>query len=144
MLLNDKELHSGIFWVISETDELTDWKLLAFEIPCDTNGNIIEETPIMLNAKSGSTYNHKKLWESEIKNSSVYKPYNKKDYNYYPRGRIDIANNKAIIYLNPHINILEIIDEIKQKFGLLPQNISMVKIVSDGSKHYQCFLDWST
>jgi len=138
------ELHSGIFWVITETSELTDWELLVFEIPCDTNGNVIKETPIMLNAKSGSTYNHKKLWESEIKNNTAHKPYNKKNYNYYPRGRINISNNKATIYLNPHINIPKIIDEIKQKFGLLPQNISTVRIVSDGSKHYECFLDWLT
>jgi len=142
--IDDLILHSGIFWVITETSELTNWKLLAFEIPCDRNGNVIEETHIMLNAKSGSTYNHKKLWENEIKNNTAHKPYNKKDYNYYPRGRIDISNNKATIYLNPHINIPEIIDEIKQKFGLLPQNISMVRTVFDGSKHYECFLDWLT
>lgn len=136
------ELFSGVFWVIAETRELTDWKLLPFKFLCDSKGNIIEETPIMLNAKSGRTYNHKLLWESEIKNNPDHKPYNKKDYNYYPRGRIDISNNKATIYLNPHINIPEITEVIKQKFRLTVQNISNVRVVSDGSKHYECFLDW--
>ena len=35
-------------------------------------------------AKSGNTYNHKKLW-NEIKPRGCNKP-----YNYYPRGRVDI------------------------------------------------------
>jgi len=136
-----RELHSGIFWVLSDHMDLTDHKLLMFEIPCDVYGNITGHTHIELNAKSGTTYNHKKLWENVIQNNSVYKPYNKKPYDHYPRGRIEIANNRATIYLNSNINETRFISEIKQKFGLTEYNISEVRVLEDNSSHYQCFID---
>jgi len=43
--------------------------------------------------------------------------------------------------LNPHINKAAFIDEIKEGFGLSASNISEVRVIADGSKHYQCFLD---
>ena len=89
---------SGIFWVISDYSDLSDYRLLVFDIPCGTDGNAHGKHKIALNAKSGLTYNHKKLWAEEIKNDSAHKPYNKKDFDYYPRGRVDIANNRATIY----------------------------------------------
>jgi hypothetical protein len=133
-----KQLCSGIFWVLSDNYDLSDYKLLIFDIPCDLNGKPDNTQSIELNSKSGNTYNHKKLWESEVKNNNKYRPYNKKDYNYYPRGRVEISNNKATIFLNSNINKPLFIDEIKEKFGLsLPE----VRINVDGSVHYQCFLD---
>ena len=80
-LLNEaKELCSGIFWVISEDYDLSGYQFLIFDIPCDPNGEPTVTPAIRLNAKSGNTYNHKKLWDSEIKNNSKHRPYNKKDY----------------------------------------------------------------
>ena len=113
-----------------------------FDIPCDSNGNPDNSHSIELNSKSGNTYNHKKLWESEVKNNSKYRPYNKKDYNYYPRGRVEISHNRAVIYLNPHINKPNFIDAIKEGFGLFTCNIPEVRVNIDGSEHYKCFLDW--
>jgi hypothetical protein len=140
-LTEAKQLCSGIFWIISDNYDLSEHKLLMFEIPCDVNGTPDNPNSLGLNAKSGITYNHKKTWENEIKTNSEHRPYNKRDYDYYPRGRIQIANNKAIIYINPHINQPLFIDEIKQKFGLSPYNISEVEVKIDGSVHYYCFLD---
>ena len=136
-----KQLCSGIFWILSDCYDLSDYELLTFNIPCDPDGNPNNTHSIVLNSKSGNTYNHKKLWESEVKNNRKYRPYNKKSYDYYPRGRIEISNNRAVIYLNPHINKPDFIDIIKQNFGLFPCNISEVRIIADGSDHYQCFLD---
>lgn len=49
-------------------------------------------------AKSGTTYNHQKLWD-EAKPRKCNKP-----YNYYPRGRVDITPSRiAVVYINPHI-----------------------------------------
>ena len=135
------KLCAGIFWILSDYHDLSDYELLMFDIPCDSNGKPDNTHSIELNSKSGNTYNHKKLWDSEVKNNSKYRPFNKKDYDYYPRGRVEISNNRAIIYLNPHINEPQFINIIKQKFGLFPQNISEVRIITDGSDHYQCFLD---
>ena len=113
-----------------------------FDIPCDPDGNPKNTHSVKLNSKSGNTYNHKKLWEEEIKSNPNHKPYNKKDYNYYPRGRVEISNNKATIYLNPNINKENIISKIKREFGLSTYNIQEVRVVIDGSAHYQCFIDW--
>jgi hypothetical protein len=139
--VEEKQLCSGIFWILSDYYDLSDYELLMFNIPCDPDGNPHNTHSIALNSKSGNTYNHKKLWESEVKNNSKYRPYNKKSYDYYPRGRIEISNNRAVIYLNPHINKPDLIDIIKQNFGLFLYNISEVRIIADGSEHYQCFLD---
>jgi len=137
-----EQLCSGIFWVLSENNDLNDYKLLMFGIPCDSDGTPLNIQTIELNSKSGTTYNHKKIWESEVKNNNEYKPYNRKDYDYYPRGRVEISNNRAVIYLNPYINKLDFIDEIKREFGLSSDNIPDVRVNNDGSDHYRCFLDF--
>ena len=136
------ELRSGVFWILSDNIDLTDYKLLMFEIPVDMYGNITGGASEELNAKSGATYNHKKLWDSAIKNNPSHKPYNKKSYDYYPRGRVEISNNRAMIYLNPNISEKRFISEIKQKFGLTQYNISEVRVHEDHSSHYRCFIDW--
>jgi len=143
ILREAKQLCSGVFWILSDNYDLSEHKLLMFDIPCDQNGHLENTPSIKLNSKNGKSYNHKKLWEEEIKNNSEYRLYNKKDYNYYPRGRVEISNNKATIFLNPNINKPLFIDEIKDKFGLYSYNIPEVNVKVDGSEHYQCFLDWN-
>ena len=106
---------TGVFWVI-------DNKLVAF--PFDTNDTFGV-------AKSGITYNHKKLWEH------VKSKYKNKTYNYYPRGRVDFTNRGiAIIYMNPNIDD-SFIPQIRQEFGIIEEP----KIYYDYSDHYKCYLD---
>ena len=136
-----KQLCSGVFWILTDHFDLSEYRILTFEIPCDSNGIPNNTHSIKLNSKSGNTYNHKKLWEEEIKNNRKYRPYNKKDYNYYPRGRVEISNNRAAIFLSPYINSPVFIDVIKQNFGLFSCNIPEIRVITDGSDHYQCFLD---
>jgi len=143
VLEETKKLCSGVFWVLSDNHDLSDYKFLMFDIPCDTNGQPDNTHSIDLNSKNGKSYNHKKLWDEEVKNNSKYRPYSKRDYNYYPRGRVEISKNKATIFLNPNINAPNFIDEVKQNFGLFSCNIPEVKVIADGSAHYKCFLDWS-
>jgi len=141
LIVNEKQLCSGIFWILSDNNDLSDHKILAFDIPCDINGIPDNPCSLKLNAKSGITYNHKKTWDNEIKTNNEHRSYNKKDYDYYPRGRIHVTNNKAIIYINPSINQPKLINEIKQVFGLSVYNIAEVEVKIDGSSHYRCFLD---
>ena len=110
-----KEPTRGVFWVIDD-------ELLAFPfVEGDVNGI----------AKSGNTYNHKKLWQ-DIKPRGCNKP-----YNYYPRGRVDFSNKgKSIIYVNPNIDE-SIIPEIKIEFGLRDDP----EIRYDNSQHYRCYMD---
>ena len=106
----------GVFWVI-------DGELLAFPF--------IEDNPYDGVAKSGSTYNHKKLWP-EIKPHRC-----NVDYDYYPRGRVEFkTNGTPIIYMNPNID-LDILPEIRKEFGLR----SKPEIRYDYSEHYKCYLD---
>jgi len=136
-----KELASGIFWVITDSSDISNYKLLIFDIPSDPDGNNLGTHTIPLNAKSGGTYNHQRIWNSEIKNNPVHKPYNKKEYNHYPRGRVEISHNQATIFINPNINVPKIIRNIKLRFGLFPMNISKVRVITDGSGHYECWMD---
>ena len=137
----EKQFSSGIFWVILIFNDLSNFDLLVFNIPCDQNGTPNNTHLIELNSKNGKTYNHKKIWENEVKKNNNYDFFNKKNYDYYPRGRVEISHNRATIYLNPHINKPEFIEKIKYEFGLSIKNISEVRIISDGSNHYKCYLD---
>ena len=110
-----KEQSRGVFWVIDD-------ELLAFPFMEDDVNGI---------AKSGNTYNHKKLWP-DVRPRGCNKP-----YNYYPRGRVDFSNKgKPIIYMNPNISD-DIISDIKIKFGLREEPT----IRYDSSQHYKCYLD---
>lgn len=82
-------------------------------------------------AKSGNTFNHKKLWE-ELSVSS-------KPYNYYPRGRVDVNNRGRVsIHLNPCINLDEIIAGIKAAFDIQEKDY---RVCLDYSEHYKCHFD---
>jgi len=135
-----QRLSFGVFWIISDNEDLDSYKLLYFNVHCDRYGNPLEEPIIALNSKSGMTYNHKAIWDSQVKNSSEHRPYNKKEYNYYPRGRVEVSNNKATVYLSPVITLPHILAELKAEFGLSEENIFKVKVVADNSAHYACFI----
>lgn len=105
----------GIFWVVND-------ELVAFPFGTVNSVNGI--------AKSGNTYNHKRLWNDLCLD-------NKHPYNYYPRGRVVIDNKgNAVIYMNQNVD-MKYIEEIRQIFGIIYQP----KIRIDNSKHYKCYLD---
>ena len=115
-----KESSNGVFWVIDDRDEL-----LAYPF-----GSVDSFAGI---AKSGDTYNHKKLWND-------LKPLgSNKSYNYYPRGRVDWDKlGRPTIYLNPNVDE-KYISQIKIEFGIRPSE--ECKIQYDYSDHYKCHLD---
>lgn len=114
-----KESTNGVFWYIDDQD-----KLLSYPF-----GSIDTVSGI---AKSGDTYNHKRLW-AEIRP-------NKRPYNYYPRGRVDWDNQgRATIYLNPNITDDSIINQIRVDFGIRPSD--ECRIEYDYSNHYKSHLD---
>jgi len=136
-----QELSSGIFWFITDDRSLKGAKFLRFDFPVERDGDVIREPGLAFNAKSGKTYNHKALWESEVQNNPNHKPYNKKPYDYYPRGRVEIANNRATIHINPNLNKPFTLLKIKAVFGLSPYNIGNVRVMPDHSDHYKCWID---
>jgi len=111
-----KEMSKGIFWVI-------DGELLSFPFYSNEHTGGV--------AKSGDTYNHKRLWD-DIKPKG-----NEQTYNYYPRGRVDITNKgKPVIYLNPTIEE-SMISQIRVDFGLTVEP----NIQYDYSGHYKCYTE---
>lgn len=134
-LFEDLTLYKGIFWIVDE-DNISNNSKYCFKIPSDLNRNIesIENIGI---AKNGDTYNHKLVW-SQLPNSTTHK----KPYNYYPRGRVEIHQSTAKIFLNGNINYDEVINFLKKEFNLITYNgIERVIVIEDNSNHYLCYLD---
>lgn len=57
-----------------------------------------------------------------------------KEYNYFPRGRVEVNKGRITIFLNPGINNEVVINKVIKEFEL--QYIDNIRIVSDGSRHY--------
>ena len=122
-------LQRGVFWVT----DIENAEMIIVCASCDTNGNFTESISQEYLSKNGDEFNHRRVWES-LRNN--------KKFDYYPRGRVQIRNSKAIIFCSPHICTDYIIDKIKQEFGLHHSNgIVSVKVVVDGSEHYKCNLE---
>lgn len=129
--VEDIQLYKGIFWI---KDTSNPDKNLCFKIECNSEGASINDG-LLLNSKNGKTYNYKLLWERLSKSITENKP-----YNYYPRGRVEIHNGVAKI--NGGINNSEITNFLKNEFNLTPHNgIKSIKIITDSSNHYLCYLD---
>lgn len=132
-ILESRELSKGIFWV-KDANNIEDTGIFL-DIPCTPSGDAFDSS--VLNAKSGTTYNHERTWPLLGTSITDGKP-----YNYYPRGRVEIANGKATIFANPNIANEELLKWCVQKFNLTEINgIRKVRVVADGSDHYKCYLD---
>lgn len=126
-LYEAKEPSKGIFWFVkSEGDN--EFDILYLDIPNDPN--------FIGNSKNGLTYTHEKTWKDLI--SGLPGDIKNKNWNYFPRGRVELKNNKATIYLNPNINKPEYQDKIIDAFHL--HRISY-RFIPDGSDHYKSYLD---
>ncbi|MCR5066976.1 MAG: hypothetical protein K6A14_02815 [Erysipelotrichaceae bacterium] len=59
-----------------------------------------------------------------------------KPFNYYPRGRVEIRNDEARIFINPLLNEERIIEYIKEQFNLKENMVGSVRVLVDNSRHY--------
>jgi len=134
-LNEDSQLYKGVFWIV-DFDMVENNRQYCFTIPSDADGNPTSDD-LDLNAKSGRTYNHEKLW-----NSLPARMRYGHGFKFYPRGRVEISHGQATVYLNPHINTEDIQEFIKSEFNLTERNgIKKVAFFSDGSDHYKCYFD---
>ena len=105
----------GVFWIV-------EGELKAYVFECGAEHGV---------AKSGVTFNHKLLWP-HVKPAKC-----KKDFDYYPRGRVDYnGKGRPVIYMNPNIGN-EYVEQIAKAFELTEEPI----VKYDGSEHYKCYLD---
>ena len=105
------------------------------EAKCNSDGVALEQ--VEYSSKSGNNLNHKAEWSKLPKSVTNGQP-----YKYYPRGRVEMKNHKAKVYLNP-ILICTIptprkplcpISLIEKEFGLGLKTIR-ADIIPDNSKH---------
>ena len=113
--MEGSKFYRGVFWVI-------DGALLAYPFA--------EGVYAGGAARSGVTYNHKKLWAQL--HGSLGKP-----YNYYPRGRVDADNRgQSVIYMSPHVPPA-LLSERQAAFAITSPPL----LRYDNSHHYRCHLD---
>ena len=122
-------MRKGIFWcknINSENPEL-----IVISSECDRNGIPLEHTAF--SSKSGENYNHRSEWANLDRRLTGGHP-----YNYYPRGRVEIRNGKALIFLNPVLDNEVILKRILTAFELHGSDeLGSITIKRDGSQHYQ-------
>lgn len=137
LIMEDSNLYRGIFW-IKDIDNI-DNSDLYFQIPCNSDGIIDNEFSInnAMSSKNTNNYNHQKVWSSLSSKET-----NNKDFDYYPRGRVEISNGKAVIYCSPWLDSEKIKNWVISKFNLTVHNgIKKVRVIYDYSEHYNCYLD---
>ena len=121
-------MRKGIFWC---KDHNTDSpELIVVSALCDRNGNAAVGT--IFSSKSGGNFNHKAEWERLGKSVTGEHP-----YNYFPRGRVEIRNGKVSIFLNPDLHKEPVLGMVFEVFGLKTDEQLLVRVISDGSQHYQ-------
>ena len=127
-------LSRGIFWI----KDIERMDSVVVKAECNSNGFFAEIPEFNLLAKSGTEFNHQSTWSTLSKRKTDNKP-----YNYYPRGRVEIRNSKAVIYANGNIADEKLLKWAIYEFNLTKENgIEKVEIKVDMSNHYLCYLDW--
>lgn len=60
-------------------------------------------------------------------------------YNDLPRGRVEVIDGKAMVYLHPDLNTQEMIDRISNEFGLhkCMQGLQSIWFINDHTMHYR-------
>ncbi len=128
-------LFKGIFLLICRFDDLmeevdfSNAEILALHIACSDDGTSVSRKEF--NSKRGDSFTHMHTWKSLVANRKDLKMH---QWNYFPRGRVDIRKGRAEIYMNPLIADCPGSEAfIKKEFNL--ENIK-TKLHFDASVHY--------
>ena len=126
-------LSRGIFWI----KDIENLEAVVIKARCDASGIFIEQPERELLSKSEKDFNHKKAWITLPKKITNNKP-----FDYYPRGRVEIKNGKAIIFANGNIADENLKCWAINEYGLTEENgINSITLIVDMSDHYLCHLD---
>ena len=103
-------LYKGLFWI--KQDERGRFIPITVKVECDVYGNVLDDS-INLN---GESFSHEEEWK--IFEALPSGEYRGMKYDHYPRGRVEINNKKANIYL-PSVLCIEYVKRlILHEFGL--------------------------
>lgn len=122
-------MKKGIFWCMDfDTNHP---KLIIAAVACDRND--LTNEAAAFSAKSGENFNHKAEWSKPDKRITREKPFNN-----YLRGRVEIKNGKATIFLNPDLHSEPVIRQIFDAFEIAANNgLKSIRVQRDGSWHYR-------
>ena len=121
-------MKKGIFWCTDADTEAP--ALITVSVACDKNGDSKEL--VRFSSKSSNNFNHRHEWDRLDRKITEGK-----SFDYYPRGRVEIKNGKATVFLNPAINKECIVRRIMDAFELMTGELNCINIKSDGSSHYR-------
>lgn len=120
-------MRKGIFWCTKFDAESTE--LITVSVVCDKDGD--SQEPVQFSSKSGNNFNHRIGWDHLDRKTTEGK-----SFDYYPRGRVEIKNGKATVFLNPIINKECIVRKITGAFDLMTGELNCISVKSDRSNHY--------
>jgi len=121
-------LYRGLFWWNGE-------KLITVKVHCSQTGN--RAYSVSFFGKRETVGSHQEEWEI-LKKSGNPDTKGVSQYNVFPRGRVEISDFAATIYLHPELNAPEIREEILREFGLSLeiQGLREIRFITDHSEHY--------
>lgn len=132
-----RQMYKGIFWYNPITA-----KLIVKKVACNRNGVIREKNKY--DSSMDDIFNLQKEWAKLSPSVTNGHP-----YNFFPRGRVEIKNNKAKVTLSPILVFTEPnkvepripLRLIEKEFGLWLKTIR-VEVVHDDSERYQYLTDY--
>ena len=134
--------YQGIFWFTcsfvgeEERCDFSETELLAVAVPCVEGREEALPEGCVFNSRKGDAFTHRKTWAMLTGKRRELRGY---DWNYFPRGRVEIRRGKAVIFMNPRILSCENFQEkLVERFHLEGME---VRIAADCSRHYRCYGD---
>ncbi len=122
-------MKKGIFWYVSGGEDGPG--LVTVSVKCSPDGTALE--PCGYSSKSGDGFNHRAEWTKMGRDVTGGHP-----FDHYPRGRVEIRNGKATVYLSPYFMENGLFGLIYKEFGLdEPGALKSVALKADGSRHYR-------
>jgi len=122
-------MYKGLFW-------LADDKLITYKIECGADG--APAIPdLRYNSRRGDSFTHKATWDEAARNQP--REIRSKDWNHFPRGRVEVKAKKVTVYHNPAFETPDIKQMILDEFALVDDSLT-VRFVSDYSYHYKVLI----
>jgi hypothetical protein len=128
-------MKKGLFWVAGERGERL---MLIHAVECDKNGRRLCATPAY-NSRKGDSFSHQQSWADAAREQPG--KVRNKPWDYFPRGRVEIRNGRAIVHFNPCLSEWDGFNAaVVSLFGL--EDFPTV-MAPDYSVHYQCMQEQS-
>lgn len=128
----DELYFNGAFWIFADSYEdilKGNFEIDGTRIPVNFNGDYLDKNDSRLNL------NHKKLWEKDYKFQ-----FKDKEYNYFPRGRVNVYNGKAYVNIHSKCNLPKIVNAILKEYNIEDLDLELELNDIEQGNHYDFLL----